>query len=59
MNHKIAILLSLIFGAAMPYAFSPYDLKLLALLGFAGWLYLLLQYPAHSRSGHPGMDKIF
>ena len=47
MNHKFATLLALLFGAAMPYAFAPYDVVWLAFLALAGWLYLLMQYPKH------------
>ncbi|MDX8382273.1 MAG: apolipoprotein N-acyltransferase [Ghiorsea sp.] len=47
MNHKFAIFLALLLGAAMPYAFSPYNFWWLASLSFPGWLYLLLEYPKH------------
>ncbi len=47
MNHQFAILLSLLFGSAMPYAFSPFNYWWLAFIAFAGWLHLFMQYPKH------------
>ena len=45
MNAKFSIVLALIFGAAMPYAFAPYSTWWLAFIALAGWLYLLMEYP--------------
>ncbi len=47
MNHKFTIFLALLFGSAMPYAFSPFNHWWLAFIAFAGWLHLLMQYPKH------------
>jgi len=35
-----------VFGACMPFAFSPYEYKWLAIVALAGWLYLLWRGPA-------------
>ena len=37
---------ALLLGACMPFAFSPYDYKWLAVAALAGWLYLIWQGPA-------------
>ncbi len=47
MNHKLAILFALILGAAMPYAFAPFNFWWLAFIAFSGWLYLLIEHPKH------------
>lgn len=38
--------LAFAFGACMPFAFSPYDLKLVAVGALAGWLWLVLRVAA-------------
>ncbi|MDX8388102.1 MAG: apolipoprotein N-acyltransferase [Ghiorsea sp.] len=48
MNPKLALLLSLLCGAAMPFAFAPYDILPLAVLGLAGWLYITMKHPEHA-----------
>lgn len=45
MNHKFPIFLTLISGAAMPYAFAPYHFWWLGFVALAAWLYLLLKHP--------------
>jgi len=45
MHYKINTLLALFFGAAMPFAFAPYDIWWLAPIALTGWLLLLLECP--------------
>ncbi|MDQ7004623.1 MAG: apolipoprotein N-acyltransferase [Ghiorsea sp.] len=47
MNVRFATFLALLLGSAMPYAFSPFNHWWLALVAFAGWLHLLMQYSKH------------
>ena len=48
MNFRVALILSLLCGTMMPYAFAPYHWVFLALLGFGGWLFFTIQQPKHA-----------
>ena len=37
------LMLALLCGAAMPFAFSPYDYRIVAVLALAGWLWLIMR----------------
>ena len=45
---RIAYFLSLLSGALLPFAFAPYHIFPLAILGLSGWLYLLSQHSDHA-----------
>jgi len=43
-----AMFIALLLGAAMPFAFAPFNFWWLAFIAFSGWLYLLSTLPKHS-----------
>jgi len=48
MKLKFALTISLLCGAVMPYAFSPYHWLFLAVIGLGGWLFITMQRPEHA-----------
>jgi len=45
MRSRASIMLALILGTTIPYAFAPYNIWWLALIALTGWLLLLIEFP--------------